>query len=156
MGALVFNNTQTVICGIAFLESVSTFSTVTALGTEKPFGWTLCQALQNNTYSYAPHNCWRHPPSLVKGESLEVGEADDGCRHSKKRGKRSRKEDWNWSEILLPSVDQSCNWAQGRQKNSEKECMKLVKTNRDTLPTKKLKLQIRKSFLRRLKVGNRL
>lgn len=34
--------------------------------------------------------------------------------------------------------------------------MKLVKTNRDTLPTKKLKLQIRKSFLRRLKVGNRL
>lgn len=85
------------------LESMSTFSTVAALGTEKPFGWALCQALQKNTYSCAPRNCWRHPPSLVKGESLKVGEADDGCRHSEGRGKGSRKEDWKleWDAIAL-------------------------------------------------------
>lgn len=34
--------------------------------------------------------------------------------------------------------------------------MKLVKTNRDSLPLRKLKLQIRKRFLRKVKLGNRL
>lgn len=40
-------------------------------------------------------------------------------------------------------------------RKTEKERMKLVKNNRDTLRMRKLQLQIRKRFLRKVKLGNR-
>lgn len=132
-----------------------TFSTIAALGTEKLFGWALCQALRKTHILVPPAiagGSLLHWSKVKVCEQKQMMDADTQKGGEREAGKRTG----SWSEILLPSVDQSSNWAQGRETNGEKEWMKLVKTNRDALPMRKLKLQIRKRFLRKVKLGNRL
>jgi len=57
------------------------------------------KGLESDTYSCAPSDCQRHPPSRIKSDSLETEEGDVGCRQSKARRKRSRKGEQNKARV---------------------------------------------------------
>lgn len=69
MGALVFNKPQTVICGIAF-GVYANIQHHRCPGHREALWLSTVPGFEKNTYSCTPRNCWRLPPSLVKGESL--------------------------------------------------------------------------------------